>query len=334
MAAVRGVRQHPPVTGMAAETGGFPHQAWELTGRTVAASLQESLRHPGMAQYGLAERRPIRVLIQGFGDVGGSVARLLTEEAPPGAFRIAGVADEFGAVYRTEGLDVAALLGLRAARRPIVEYTGPVDALWIANPAATDSARPVFRGADSRELIVQEADVFIPAAIPNVIDAAVAQRLRVKLVAEGANNAVAPHVEDLLHRLGILYLPGQALNWGGVKSSTLEALFRESTKRRLPFAQVEERVRAALAPLGAALDLGWTLDWLRSGLPGPPLDLEETARPSPSPFSKTWPAATRVGSCANWSPPTISARRSSWCAPSRAACAARKCSCSRSSSRG
>jgi len=276
MGTVRGVRQHPPVTGMAAESGGFPHQAWELTGRTVAASLQEALRHPGMAQYGLAERRPIRVLIQGFGDVGGSVARLLTEEAPSGSFQIAGVADEFGAVYRTQGLDVAALLRLRAARRPIVEYSGAVDALWIAAPAAADSARPGFRGSDSRELIVQEADVFIPAAIPNVIDAAVAQRLRVKLVAEGANNAVAPHVEDVLHQLGILYLPGQALNWGGVKSSTLEALFRESTKCRLPFAQVEERVRAALAPLGTSVDLAWTLNWLRSGLPGPPLDLAET----------------------------------------------------------
>jgi glutamate dehydrogenase/leucine dehydrogenase len=276
MGNARGVRQHPPVTGMAAESGGFPHQAWELTGRTVTASLQEALRHPGMEPYGLAGRRPIRVLIQGFGDVGGSVARLLTEEAPAEEFRISGVADEFGAVYRSEGLDVAALLRLRAARRSIIEYTGAVDALWIVNPSGTDSSRPGFRGTDNRELIVQEADVFIPAAIPNVIDEAVAHRLQVKLVAEGANNAVAPHVEDVLHRLGILYLPGQALNWGGVKSSTLEALFRESTKCLVPLAEVEERVRAALAPLGTGVDLAWTLDWLRSGLPGPPLDRDET----------------------------------------------------------
>jgi glutamate dehydrogenase/leucine dehydrogenase len=276
MGAVKGVRQHPPVTGLAAEAGGFPHQAWELTGRTVAASLQEALRHPGMTHYGLAERRPVRVLIQGFGDVGGSVARLLTEEAPTGSFRITGVADEFGAIYRNEGLDVPALLRLRTARRPIIEYAGAVDALWVTTPSETDAARPGFRGSESGELIVQEADVFIPAAIPNVIDAEVARRLRVKLVAEGANNAVAPHVEDVLHQQGILYLPGQALNWGGVKSSTLEALFRESTKCRLPFARVEERVREALAPLGADVDLTWALDWLRSGLPGPPLDRDET----------------------------------------------------------
>jgi len=276
MGAALGMRQHPPVTGLAAEAGGFPHLAWELTGRTVAASLQEALRHPGMVQYGLAERRPIRVLIQGFGDVGGSVARLLSEETPAGSFEITGVADEFGAVFRAEGLDVFALLRLRAAHRPIVEYTGAVDALWIATPKSGDAERQGFRGTESRELIVQEADVFIPAAIPNVIDAATAQRLRVKLVAEGANNAVVPHVEDVLHKLGILYLPGQALNWGGVKSSTLEALFRESTKCRVPFPQVEKLVWEALAPLSTELDLGWTMDWLRSGLPGPPLDLEET----------------------------------------------------------
>lgn len=276
MGVVRGVRQHPPVTGLAAEAGGFPHHAWELTGRTVSASLREALHHPGMAHYGLSGRRPIRVLIQGFGDVGGSVARLLTEEAPAGEFQISGVADEFGAVYRTEGLDVPALLALRANRRAIVEYRGAVDALWIAQPAAADRARPDFRGSDSREMIVQEADVFIPAAIPNVIDAVLAERLRVKLIAEGANNAVVQKVEDVLHRQGILYLPGQALNWGGVKSSTLEALLRESTKCRVPLDEVEQRVRAALAPLGTAIDLAWTLDWLRSGLPGPPLDLEET----------------------------------------------------------
>jgi glutamate dehydrogenase/leucine dehydrogenase len=274
--AARRVRQHPAVTGLAAEQGGFPHQAWELTGRTVAASLKEALRHPGMARYGLAPTAPLRVLIQGFGDVGGSVARLLMDESPDFAFRLAGVADEFGALYRAEGLDVPELLRLRCLWRPVVEYGGGVDALWVATPKETDRARPEFRGTDSRELLLQEADIFIPAAIPNVIDAAVAPRLRVRLVAEGANNAVAPQVEEILHRQGVLYLPGQALNWGGVKGSTLEALFRELTKRTLPFAQVEERVRAALAPLGAGVDLAWALEVLRAGLAGPPLALAET----------------------------------------------------------
>ena len=114
IATARGVRQLPAVTGLAAEAGGFPHGAWELTGRTVAASLKEALRHPGLSHYGLDPSAPIRVLIQGFGDVGGSVARLLTEESPEFTFRIIGVSDAFGAVYREQGLDVAELLRLRA----------------------------------------------------------------------------------------------------------------------------------------------------------------------------------------------------------------------------
>jgi len=276
MGAARRVRQLPAVTGLAAEAGGFPHQAWELTGRTVTASLKEALRHPGMAHYGFDPAVPVRVLIQGFGDVGGSVARLLTEESPDFVFRIGGVADEFGAVYRAEGLDVVELLRLRAARRSIVEYAGAVDALWAVTPSEATRARPEFRGTDSRELLLQEADVFIPAAVPNVIDAAVAPRLRVRLVAEGANNAVAPRVEELLHRQGVLYLPGQAMNWGGVKGSTLEVLFRELTKRTISFAQVEGPVREALAPLGVGVDMQWTLELLRSGLSAPPLGLEET----------------------------------------------------------
>lgn len=268
-------RPHPAVTSLAAADGGFPHSVWELTGRTVIASLKEALRHPAMARYGLSAASAVRVLIQGFGDVGGSAARLLTEESPDFRFSVVGVADEFGAVYRAAGLDVPALLRLRAARRPIVEYAGAADALWVAQPAEADRARPGFRGTDSRELFVQDADVFIPAAVPDVIDGGLVGRLRVKVVAEGANNAVKPRVEDLLHWRGILYLPGQALNWGGVKGSTLEVLFRESTKRTVPFARLEGQTRAALAPLGSGVDVSWVVGLLRSGVPGPPLDLEE-----------------------------------------------------------
>jgi glutamate dehydrogenase/leucine dehydrogenase len=170
MGAARRRRQLPAVTGLEAEAGGFPHQAWELTGRTVAASLKEALCHPGMAHYGLPPQGypavPIRVLIQGFGDVGGSVARLLYEESPDFAFRVAGVADEWGAIYRTDGLIAEELFRLRRERRPVIEYSGPLDAFWVATPSEADRARPEFRGTDSRELIVQEADVFIPAAIP------------------------------------------------------------------------------------------------------------------------------------------------------------------------
>ena len=280
MGAARRRRQLPAVTGLDAGAGGFPHQAWELTGRTVAASLKEALRHPAMARYALPSAggypdRPIRVLIQGFGDVGGSVARLLHEESPDFAFEVSGVADEWGAIYRANGLLPEELRRLRAERRPITEYAGPLDALWVATPSDADRARPEFRGADSREMILEEADVFIPAAIPNVIDAQVAPRLRVRVVAEGANNAVAPRAEEDLHRLGILYLPGQAMNWGGVKGSTLEVLFRELTKRTVPFDRVAERVHAALAPLGG-IDVPWAVEVLRSRLPGPPLDLEDT----------------------------------------------------------
>jgi glutamate dehydrogenase/leucine dehydrogenase len=268
-------RRHPAVTGLSAAEGGFPHQAWELTGRTVAASLKEALRHPAMAPYGLSPQAPVRVLIQGFGDVGGSVARLLTEESPDIRFRVAGVADEYGALYRADGLDVPALLRLRAGRRPITEYAGPLDALWVGQPADADRGRPGFRGSDSRELVTADADVFIPAAVPDVIDAALAPRLRVRVVAEGANNAVRPRVEEDLHRLGVLYLPGQALNWGGVKGSTLEVLFRESTRRTLPLAAVEGSVGAALAALGPGVDAVWALELLRSGVPGSPLGLDD-----------------------------------------------------------
>ena len=96
---------------------------------------------------------------------------------------------------------------------------------------------------------------------------------------------------------------------------------------------MEERVRAALAPLGAALDLGWTLDWLRSGLPGPPLDLEETRAfaiailEDLARSNTRWLMRKLVASDHQRTPIEL-------VRPWRTACAARKCSCSRSSSRG
>src|SRR5262249_455121 len=113
---------HPAVTGLPAESGGFPPPAGERAGRNGRASLEAALLEAGVGRYGVGGGGPVRVLIQGFGDVGGSVARLLTEESPGFDFRLVGVADEFGALYREAGLDVAALLRLRAARRSVVEY--------------------------------------------------------------------------------------------------------------------------------------------------------------------------------------------------------------------
>ena len=148
--AARQVRQLPAVTGLAAEVGGFPHEVWELTGRTVAASLKEALRHAGMARYGLDSTAPIRVLIQGFGDVGGSggpaTNRGITRLCLPDCGRGGRVRRPLSSVWA----DVPMLLGLRAARRPMVEYSGIVDALWVATPSEVDRARPGFRGTDGR----------------------------------------------------------------------------------------------------------------------------------------------------------------------------------------
>lgn len=273
---VLGLRQLPAVTGLPAARGGLPHAAWEVTGRTVAASLREALLHRAMEPYGLSADRPLSVLVQGFGDVGGSLVRLLTEDSPGFEFVVSGIADEFGAVYHEPGLDVPSLLALRAESRPTTEYAGPLTALWAARPDDPARERPEFRGSDGIELLRERADVFIPAAIPNVIDAELARDLQVRVVAEGANNAVVPGVASVLHERRILYLPGEAINWGGVKASTLETLLRQLTMRRVPLDAILPELQRVLEDHASEVDVSWALELLRSGLAGPPLDLEET----------------------------------------------------------
>src|SRR5512142_2377000 len=155
--ALRGV-----VTGKDVRIGGSEGRT-KATGQGVVYCLEEWARERGL------ELRGARVILQGFGNVGAAAAEIL---AARGA-RIVAVNDAGGTVAREEGLDVGALVqhvhgDPRNLRRTVAGFTGGAaigkDAFWAL-----------------------EADVCIPAALGGEIDGAVAERLRVKVVAEAAN---------------------------------------------------------------------------------------------------------------------------------------------------
>src|SRR2546427_8746195 len=102
------------VTGKLISLGGSLGRE-EATGRGVMYVMMESARDFGIPLKGS------RVVIQGFGNVGGHLARLLAAEA--GA-KIVAVADVNGGIANEHGLDVPALLGHSAARRPVSEFPG------------------------------------------------------------------------------------------------------------------------------------------------------------------------------------------------------------------
>ena len=140
-----------------------------------------------------------RVAIQGFGNVGSNLARLLSDEG----VRVIAVSDSRGGIHNPYGLDVPAAIAYKA------EY-GVLEG---------------FPGADAitnEELIEIDCDVLTPCALEQVITAENAPRVRAKMICEGANGPTTPEADEILEDRGILVLPDVLANAGGVVVSYFE----------------------------------------------------------------------------------------------------------------
>lgn len=205
--------------GVPEELGGVPYDELGVTGYGVAESVDAALRRAGRSVKGA------RVAFQGFGAVGVAAARRLDEM---GATVVA-LSTSRGGVHAPGGLDVAHWLALRAER-------GDDCVLGVA---------PGERLAAGEELVL-DCDVLIPAAIQDVIDAAVAARIRASLVVEGANLPTSPEARTVLARRGVTVVPDFIANAGGVVAAAFAMDARYSAFRPDPaaiFEAVSSRLR-------------------------------------------------------------------------------------------
>ncbi|MDY7577888.1 Glu/Leu/Phe/Val dehydrogenase [Herbaspirillum sp. RTI4] len=166
----------------------------EATGRGVFVVGCEAASKLGL------EIKGARVIVQGFGNVGGIAARLF---ADAGAL-IVGVQDHKSTVVRSSGLDVAALQAHITATGSVAGFAG----------ADEISDRSQFWGLD--------CDILVPAALEQQITAENAHRIRAKLILEGANGPTTPEADDILHDKGVLIVPDVIANAGGVTVSYFE----------------------------------------------------------------------------------------------------------------
>ena len=196
--------------GLPAALGGIPLDEIGATGFGLAACVTVAERFSGVPVDGA------RIAVQGFGSVGRHVARFLCERGA----RLVAAADSGGTVIDPGGLDVAALDALKREGRSVVELGG-------AETGGRDAVIDV------------DCDVWIPAARPDVIDMGNVDRLRTKLVVQGANIPVTREAEDALHRRGILSVPDYIANAGGVICGAVE--YAGGT-RTTAFAIIEEKV--------------------------------------------------------------------------------------------
>jgi glutamate dehydrogenase (NAD(P)+) len=178
------------VTGKPVELGGSAGRR-QATGRGVAMVLKEHLK----------DLAGLRVVIQGFGNVGANTALLLAAEG----CEIVGVGDIFGAVVSRDGRGLAV-----------------PDLAAYAHETGSVVGFPGTDRISNDELLAAECDVLIPAATQGVLHAGNAPRVRAKVVAEAANLPTTPEADNILADRGITVLPDILVNAGGVVVSYLE----------------------------------------------------------------------------------------------------------------
>jgi len=165
----------------------------EATGRGVYIAARETAYAMGLDIKGA------RVVVQGFGNVGGIAARLFKAAGAT----VVGVQDVSGAVVNEAGIDVDAALEFVAQGNKLTDYIG-------VTPITED------------EFWALKSDIFIPAALENQLTAARAKSISTRLVVEGANGPTTPQADDILHDRGITVVPDVIANAGGVTVSYFE----------------------------------------------------------------------------------------------------------------
>ncbi len=165
----------------------------EATGRGVMLTTLEALKRRKIPVQNA------RVVVQGFGKVGGPAA-YLTEER--GA-RIIAVSDANAGVYNPDGL----------ACRDLVHY---------AHQHGTVSGYPQAEPISNADLLQLECEVLMPCALENQITADNAPSIRAQIIAEGANGPLTPEADEILINKGVFIIPDVLCNAGGVSVSYFE----------------------------------------------------------------------------------------------------------------
>jgi glutamate dehydrogenase (NAD(P)+) len=139
------------------------------------------------------------VAIQGFGNVGSHLARLLHGEGA----KVVAVSDSLSGVHNPQGIDVPSALAHK-------QEHGVLEGL--ANTEAVTN----------EELVELPCDILAPCALEQVVTEKNADRVKARIVCEGANGPVTPAGDAILDERGVTVMPDVLANAGGVVVSYFE----------------------------------------------------------------------------------------------------------------
>ena len=220
-----------------------------VTGKTLACggSLGRDKATAQGVVYTLeswAERRGFNFdgatfVVQGFGNAGSWVAKLLCEKGA----KLLAASNSRGVVYNDKGIDPGALLAYLAEHRDPSGFTGA-------------------ESIPDKQLWQIKADILIPAALESQIDEGNVGDIDVKVIAEAANGPTTPAADDVLRGNGITVIPDILCNAGGVVVSYFEWV-QNRKNERWELEEVDRKLRQlmtvaydAAEEAGKRFDLG------------------------------------------------------------------------------
>src|SRR5690606_5201218 len=163
------------------------------TGRGCMLAIREVLASAGRKLEGQ------RFAIQGYGNVGGWLARLLAEQDA----RVIAVSDVKGGIFNGDGLDIQRL------DQHVVE-TGSVTGFAGAEAISNET------------LLTVDCDILVPAALGHVLTQHNARDVKAAYVLEAANGPTTFEADEIFNERGVVCVPDIYANAGGVCVSYME----------------------------------------------------------------------------------------------------------------
>lgn len=211
-------RQRTPavITGKPIPLGGSLGRD-DATGRGAYYCIKELERKNGW------KPRELRVAVQGFGNAGQHVARLMHADG----YRIVAISDSRGGIYREEGLDIPRAIKLKGQRRAVSDVyptrsvcdcpeCGCIECHCNSEDNATGEM------ITNERLLELDVDTLIPAALENQITADNAARIMAPVIVEVANGPTTSEADEILATKNTLVVPDILANAGGVTVSYFE----------------------------------------------------------------------------------------------------------------
>lgn len=206
-------------TGKPEHLGGIPHETG-TTGFGVAVAIEAMLQRVKGEMPLPQSLHDVRVAIQGFGNVGSELARFLCARGA----RVVAICDYWSGIHDENGIDFAKVAKFAYAKSESQSLGNCKDAKKIPRSGIFDV----------------DCDVFVPAAVGNVITTETAPRLKAKAVVEAANNPTTSDAEGFLHKKGVLVLPDILVSSGGVIGSYAEYKGKTADEA---FALIDSKIR-------------------------------------------------------------------------------------------